>query len=184
MSKTARENRPVGGRCRMLTDRIRGWIQRLVEFLKGAELDHMRLGTGPLSANLSFRADEKAAWELHVELLTRIVTQRLPPGCGDEKAALDSVHALFPITREILRRYGSRAVKSRKIAISILNQVRPFTTKWHKESLSGAFDDERKRQEFRMELGALQEYARKRNRELAEIVKVEDPADLESEGGK
>ena len=162
-----------------------GGFQRLVELPKGAELDHMRLGTGPLSANLSFkRADEKAAWELHVELLTRIVTQRLPLGCGDEKAALDSVHALFPITREILRRYGSRAVKSRKIAISILNQVRPFTTKWHKESLSGAFDDERKRQEFRMELGALQEYARKRNRELAEIAKVEDPADLESEGGK
>lgn len=157
----------------------------VIESLKSAELDSMRLGAGPLSVNLSFQqADRKAAWELYVELSTRIVTRRLPPGCGDEKAALDSVHALFPITREILRRHGKKAVKFHKIAISILDQVRPFTAKWHKESLSGAFDDGGKRQEFRTELGALQEYMRKRSRELEEIAKAEDSTDLESAGGK
>lgn len=51
--------------------------------------------------------DRAAAWDLYVELLPRITTQHLPPEDGDEKTALDSVHALFPLTREILRKHGS-----------------------------------------------------------------------------
>jgi len=43
--------------------------------------------------------DREAAWELYVELLTRVTTQSLLPESGDEKAALDSVYAIFPLTR-------------------------------------------------------------------------------------
>jgi hypothetical protein len=43
--------------------------------------------------------DKTAAWELYVELLTRITTQPLAPEHGDETTALESVHDLFPITR-------------------------------------------------------------------------------------
>ena len=51
--------------------------------------------------------------------------------------------------------------------------VRPFTAKWHKESLAGAFAEEVKRQEFREELDTLQEELRNYNRMLAEIAGVE-----------
>ena len=102
-------------------------------------------------------ADKDAAWELYIEMLTRIVTQPLPSEVGDEKTALDSVYSLFGITREILRRRGNGTIKFSMVAIPVLNQVvRPFTAKWHKESLAGAFDRKSKRKEFRRELEILQ----------------------------
>ena len=44
--------------------------------------------------------DKNAAWELYVELLTRITTQRLPEEHGDEKTALASTTTLqaAPVT--------------------------------------------------------------------------------------
>ncbi len=62
----------------------------------------------------------------------------------------------------------------------MLNQVvRPFTAKWHKESLADPFDDETKREEFREELQILQRDLRHYNRMLADIAQVEDLTDLE-----
>ena len=127
----------------------------------------------------------KAAWELYVEMLTRIVTQPLPSEDGDDKTALDSVHSLFPTTREILRRYGPGAVEFSKIAIPVLNQqVRPFTAKWHRLALQGAFDDNTRRNEFRGELRELQTKLRNYNRLLAKVAGVEDMTDLENTEGK
>jgi hypothetical protein len=119
--------------------------------------------------------DREAAWELYVEMLTRIVTQPLPDGHGDEKTALDSVYSLFPVTREILRRKGRECVQFAKIAVIVLNQVvRPFTAKWHQESLSGAFRKPQKRAEFRKELAALQKFLKQYSKALADIAQVED----------
>lgn len=43
---------------------------------------------------MSFEAaDKDAAWELYVEMLTRIVTQPLPYDMGDDQTALDNVYA-------------------------------------------------------------------------------------------
>lgn len=87
----------------------------------------------------------KAAWELYVELATRIATVELPPDDGLVREALSSLHALFPTTREILRRHGpalgrpveGSALSIGQIAVSVLNQgVRPFLAKWH-PALSG-----------------------------------------------
>ncbi len=126
-----------------------------------------------------------AAWELYVEMLTRVVTQQLPSQDGDDKAALESVYSLFPTTREILRRYGPGAVEFGKIAIPVLNQqLRPFTAKWHRLSLQGAFDNDVKRQEFRKELEYLQGKLRNYNHMLAEIASVEDITDLEGTEGE
>ena len=125
-----------------------------------------------------------AAWELYVEMLTRVVTQPLPSEDGDDKTALESVYSLFPTTREILRRHGPEAVEFSKIAIPVLNQqVRPFTAKWHRLSLQGPFEEE-KRQEFRAELKDIQGKLRNYNHLLAEIVGVEDITDLEGTGGE
>ena len=113
-------------------------------------------------------------------MLTRITTQPLPEEAGDEETALSSVYSLFPITREILRRQGRGTITFAKIAIPVLNQVvRPFTAKWHRESLAGAFEDDAKRMEFRCELMQLQEELTNYNHMLAEIAGVEDLTSLE-----
>ena len=46
--------------------------------------------------------DKEAAWELYIELLTRITTQPLSEKDGDEKTALQSIVSLFGITRKYL----------------------------------------------------------------------------------
>ena len=144
-------------------------------------LEKIKLNLQVAQVELAFQqTDRDAAWELYVEMLTRIVTQPLPAEAGDEQTALDSVYSLFPTTREILRQRGRGAVEFSKVAIPVLNQVvRPFTAKWHKESLAGAFLDEAKRMEFREELESLQEELRNYNRMLAEVAGVEDLTDLE-----
>ena len=144
-------------------------------------LEKVRLGPAWANVEISFgQSDQDAAWELYVEMLLRIVTQPLPAQDGDEKTALDSIYALFPITREILRRRGRGTIAFSKVAIPVLNQVvRPFTAKWHRESLAGAFDDPDKRMAFREELATLQVDLRNYNRLLAQIAGVEDLTDLE-----
>ena len=154
---------------------------RLDQWFRTFRLEKVRLNLAVVKADVSFKkADKDAAWELYVEMLTRIVTQPLPYDRGDDQTALDSVYALFPITREILRSRGRSTVKFSMVAIPVLNQiVRPFTAKWHRESLAGAFEDEAKCGEFRGELAALQDELRNYNRMLAEIAGVEDLTDLE-----
>lgn len=125
--------------------------------------------------------DRDAAWELYVELLTRISTQHLQPEDGDEKTALDSIYALFGLTRQTLKHQGRHCDEFAKIAIVVLNQiVRPFTAKWHKESLAGAFSDESRCQEFRDELSQLQQQLRKYTKMLADMANVEDLTELEN----
>ncbi len=125
-------------------------------------------------------ADRAAAWDLYVELLTRITTQELPDGSGEEKTALDSVHSLFETTRSILKARGRQAEVFTKIAIVVLNQiVRPFTAKWHRLSLEDAFARPETCTEFRQELRDLQSVLSKYTRALADIADVEDLTDLE-----
>ena len=153
----------------------------LGNLFKKFNLEKVRLNLHAVQLELSFQEDDKdAAWELYVEMLTRIVTQPLPSEAGDEKTALDSVYSLFSTTREILRRRGRGTIQFSKVAIPVLNQVvRPFTAKWHRESLIGAFSDEIKQAEFRHELRFLQGDLRNYNRMLADIAGVEDLTDLE-----
>jgi hypothetical protein len=70
------------------------------DFLEQSGLSSLRINLGFLEGEFAPRdPDRAAAWELYVELLTRITTQHLPPEDGGEKAALDSVYAIFPLTR-------------------------------------------------------------------------------------
>jgi hypothetical protein len=144
-------------------------------------LDSIKLNAPFLEADFSFdESDRDAAWDLYVEMLTRIVTQPLPSEAGDEETALQSVYSLFPITREILRHRGRSAISFSKIAVPVLNQiVRPFTAKWHRAQLDGAFTNVDQCDVFRSELAILQEELRKYNRLLAEIAQVEDLTILE-----
>jgi len=123
--------------------------------------------------------DRCAAWELYIELLTRITTQPLDDD-GVEKSALKSVSQLFPLSREIIKRNGVECFEFTKLAIIILNQiVRPFTAKWHRESELGAFSSDSKCKEFREELKQLQIKLRNYTQMLASMADVEDLTQLE-----
>jgi hypothetical protein len=125
-------------------------------------------------------ADKNAAWDLYIELLTRITTRSLPNDVGDEKTALDSVYSLFPTTRGIIRQYGRDCIEFTKVAIVVLNQiVRPFTAKWHPFSLAGTLSADPQRTQFRTELSALQSKLITYARMLADIAGVEDLTTLE-----
>ena len=90
-------------------------------------------------------------------MLTRVTTQPLDSTAGDEQTAFTSVHSLFATTREVIQRNGYGRIEFIKIAIVVLNQIiRPFTGRWHKLSINGAFDDPAICLEFRVELQALQ----------------------------
>ncbi|MDE2688505.1 MAG: hypothetical protein OXI16_13560 [Chloroflexota bacterium] len=158
----------------------------LGELFGSFHLENIRINTAVVSVDVSFEnIDRDAAWEMYIEMLTRIVTQPLPSEVGDEQTALESVYSLFGTTREILRRQGRGAIRFSMVAIPVLNQVvRPFTAKWHRENLAGAFDDPTRCIEFRSELEALQDDLRNYNRLLADIAGVEDLTDLETVEGE
>jgi hypothetical protein len=148
---------------------------KLKKFLENWDLSGLKVNTGFLEMEWAPQEkDREAAWELYVEMLTRIVTQPLPKEHGDEKSALESVHSLFSTTREILRRKGRECVQLTKVAVIVLNQtVRPFTTKWHSAD-PNAFTDAGKRAEFRQDLEKLQNVLKDYTRALADIAQVED----------
>ncbi len=124
--------------------------------------------------------DRDAAWELYVELLTRITTQPLRENDGDELTALNSVYSLFAITRSTIKSHGKECIEFTKLAVVVLNQIiRPFTAKWHKVSVDGGFDLEDTCQVFRKELRQLQEILRIYTRMLADMAEVEDLTELE-----
>lgn len=81
-----------------------------------------------------------AAWEMLIELSTRVATVQLPAEQGLLREALDSLYCLFDITREILRRHGPsvsrprppRTVSFAFFAIAVLNAgLRPMLSYWH-----------------------------------------------------
>jgi len=124
--------------------------------------------------------DKSAAWELYIELLTRVTTQNLATSHGDEETALNSVYSLFPTTRQIIKSNGKDCLEFTKIAVVILNQkVRPFTAKWHKVSVEGGFKVAENCENFRQELSELQTILRKYTQMLADMAGVEDLTSLE-----
>ncbi len=124
--------------------------------------------------------DKNAAWDLYIELLTRITTQRLDTEHGDEATALSSVFSLFDTTRNIIKENGKDCIEFTKIAVVILNQkIRPFTAKWHKISVSGGFAKEATCDEFRNELSELQNILSIYTQMLADMAGVEDLTSLE-----
>ena len=127
------------------------------KWLENWDMTSLKIKTSFLEMNWEPKeADRDAAWELYIELLTRITTQNLEDIHGDEKTALTSVYKIFELTREIIKKYKRDCIEFSKIAIVILNQkVRPFTAKWHHISTTDGFNDNNS-EEFRSDLKYLQ----------------------------
>ena len=151
------------------------------EWLKKWSFNKLKINAHFLEMDIEFNdTDKLAAWEMYIELLTRVATQYLPPDDGDEDTALSSIYSLFGITRDILKRFGPNSIQFSKIAIIILNQViRPFTSKWHKKKLSGELLNPDERIKFRKELIELQGSLVSYTKLLSDIAGVEDLTKLE-----
>src|SRR5438105_11241700 len=85
-------------------------------------------------------SEQRAAWEMHVELATRISVAELQPGEGLFREALSSLYTLFDSTRDILRKYGPTVAEPKGkgnlsfgyLAVAILNgALRPVLAKWY-----------------------------------------------------
>jgi hypothetical protein len=154
----------------------------------------MEIGLPFDMGKLVFEPDEseqKAAWELFVELTTRIAVEKLEEDQGLVREALTSLYRLFDITRGILRKWGPGVAHGPgslgPVAIAVLNKgLRPFLAKWHPElqiyeesrpegiSLKEHEDNWEKIGEIRAELEALREELSTYALALAHIAGVEE----------
>lgn len=81
-------------------------------------------------------ADRAFAWDMYIELQTRITIQDLDDDVGDDETALTSVYKLFPLSREFMHRHGVECANAATLLTAFLNQkIRPFTAYWHKRSI-------------------------------------------------
>lgn len=153
------------------------------KFLENWDMTSLKIKTPFLEMEWEPKDEDKsAAWDLYIELLTRITTQPLKPTDGSEAAALESVYLLFPITRKIIKENGRHCIEFTKIAVVVLNQViRPFTAKWHGLASHGAFDDPKQCEDFRNELADLQVFLIKYTGLLANMAGVEDLTNFEDD---
>jgi|SRR5215217_7950189 hypothetical protein len=101
------------------------------------ELPGMENGGGKWVAD---DTQQRAAWEIYVELVTRISVVGLRPNEGLLSEALSSLYTLFDSTRETLRRYGPEVAQPTAdgtlsfglLSLTLLNTVlRPVLAKWH-----------------------------------------------------
>ncbi|GAB3588565.1 patatin-like phospholipase family protein [Acetobacter peroxydans] len=100
--------------------------------------------------------DRAAAALLHIQLVSRVATQSLRYSVGTEKAALESLYALFERCRAISEKYPDASLFE-TLAWSVLNgHVRPFTARWHRRAASRRLDAVDDGDEFRLELARLQ----------------------------
>lgn len=102
-----------------------------------------KVNLGFLSVETNWEIDEiqkQAAWEMYVELATRITTAELQKGEGLLREALTSLYSLFATTRGILKKHGPFIATPANpndttfghLAVGILNKIlRPTLAKWH-----------------------------------------------------
>ncbi len=85
-------------------------------------------------------SEREAAWEMYVELVTRISVAELRSDEGLLREALSSLYSFFDTTRKILREHGPSVAQMGEgnslsfgyLAVTVLNIVlRPVLAKWH-----------------------------------------------------
>ncbi|OIK03396.1 hypothetical protein BIV23_22465 [Streptomyces monashensis] len=85
-------------------------------------------------------SERMAAFDIQVELVTRIGVQELAPGTGSLREALSSLKSLIDFTRSTLHTYSIRLEQGRagstdtvqNLAYVLVNDtIRPFTATWH-----------------------------------------------------
>jgi hypothetical protein len=142
----------------------------------------MNIRATKLSLNLPFglggiviepnEAEQRAAWTLYVELMTRVAVQPLDPETGLLREALKSLYSLFELTRKILLEAGPEVAHGPEslgpVAIEVLNKgLRPFTAKWHPRLLD--YETQRPAEMSQLEHERQWQYYDDMRQELAEV---------------
>lgn len=77
-------------------------------------------------------ADKQAAWDMFIELDTRIATQQLKEGVIE--TALASLASLFTFHRQTAHTHGFNCRLYYQLVSKVLDKdLRPFTAKWHSQ---------------------------------------------------
>ncbi|MGW6955977.1 hypothetical protein [Streptomyces chartreusis] len=85
-------------------------------------------------------AERRAAWEVYVELVTRVSVVPLRAEEGLLREALSSLYSLFATTRDVLRQHGPEVAEPKRngqynfgyLAVAMLNfGIRPLLARWH-----------------------------------------------------
>ena len=104
-------------------------------------------------------ADRALAWDVYVELRTRIATQDLSDDAGDDATALKSIASLFDLSRKSMQQHGVGCANAGSLITAFLNEkVRGFTSKWHRVAVEQGWDKANgaRPSEYRDELRACQ----------------------------
>jgi hypothetical protein len=84
--------------------------------------------------------ERNAAWDMYVELVTRIPIAQVKPGESSLQVCLNSLYKIFGATREILRKYGPSVARPRSegqisfgyLSVKVLDIIlRPFLVEWY-----------------------------------------------------
>lgn len=143
----------------------------------------------PPGSQLTFQVDndgKQTAWELFIEVTTRVATQPLGQEEGFLREALNSLHLLFGRTREVLTKSRPSNVSGNKtveyLALTMLNrELRPFLSRWHPRltrfEQSGGNDETAwaDRTAFREELEAMRQRLLEFALSFAQLAGVNDP---------
>lgn len=128
---------------RILLDAFKDRTSNITQRFKKPKKIDIKVNIPGLNISGTWEVDDtqrKAAWELYVELVTRISIQELGPNQGLLREALTSLYNLFGETRKILRAYGpdigkplsTGKLSCGSIALEILNSgLRPVLSEWH-----------------------------------------------------
>jgi len=163
--------------------------------LSNVRLNNVKVGLpGIFESDVTVGVNQEqrnAAWQLYVELETRVIANPLREGEGSLREDLNSLYQVFGLTREILRNYkpsdiaqGEASLGS--IAIAVLNKgLRPFLGKWHQKLKAyeenrsdgvSVYEHERNWEhytEMRQELKQVQDQMQDYRKALAQIVGIE-----------
>src|SRR5260370_14059630 len=134
---------------------------------------------------ISSGMQRRVAWNLFVQISTRIATQPMPEDSGDDGVALTSLYELFQLTRKTISEMEPTPTATGETvetyALDMLNSdLRPFLSKWHPrwdsflKSRVTSDTNWSMHTEFRVDLRQLQQQITKRARGLAEIAGVKN----------
>lgn len=116
---------------------LRELTKKLVE-LGQSELTLDTVQVSVAGQSLAFRVDveRRAAWDIYIELATRITARPMNPEHGLLRDALTSLHAIFAIVRATLKTAGPAVARGPLslggFSLRLLNdELAPFLAEWH-----------------------------------------------------
>jgi hypothetical protein len=160
-------------------------------YVRTVSLTEIRL-TVPQLSELVFVVNNDAkqtAWQLFIQVSTRVSTQPLVQEEGFLREALDSLYELFGQIRDLLMKgQPTRAAQGKTVeylALTMLNQeLRPFLSKWHprltrfEQSGNGQEATWPQNSEFRGELESMRKRLLEFSLAFARLAGADDPQGL------